>query len=218
VYNPDKMASTAATDTKRRRSREETRQRLVEAALEVFARNGYERSTVDEIVREAGYSKGAFYVHFETKEDLFWELLEERIEAQQEVFRAAIDPSLTVEENERRVLEIIFNLQERDELAPAVYLEFTAHAMRNEKVRARLSEFYARWHAFVAETLTLGRDAGVIRPDIDITLLASVLMAVFEGSMIQSRLAPPELRLNKRVDDLARLLSEWVTGNITPAS
>jgi AcrR family transcriptional regulator len=206
------MASPAATDTKRRRSREETRQRLVEAAHEVFARNGYERSTIDEIVREAGFSKGAFYVHFETKEDLFWELLEERIEAQQAIFREAIDPALSVEENERRLLETVFNIHERDELAPGVYLEFTAHAMRNDKVRARLSEFYARWHAFVAEMLTLGRDAQIVRPDIDITLLASVLMAVFEGSMIQSHLAPPELRLNNRIDDLARLLSEWVTG------
>ena len=43
----------------------------MEAALGVFARHGYERATVDEIVREAGYSKGAFYVHFESKEDLF---------------------------------------------------------------------------------------------------------------------------------------------------
>jgi hypothetical protein len=84
--------------------------------------------------------------------------------------------------------------------------------MRNDKVRARLSEFYARWHAFVVELLVMGREAGMVRKDIDIGLLASVMMAVFEGSMIQSRLAPPELRLNKRVDELASLLSEWVSG------
>ena len=59
---------TTAKPVPRRRRRAETRQRLTDAALGVFARNGYERATVDEIVREAGFSKGAFYVHFEAKD------------------------------------------------------------------------------------------------------------------------------------------------------
>ena len=82
------MVTTTEPVPKRRR-REETRQRLMESALGVFARNGYERATVDEIVREAGFSKGAFYVHFEAKEDIFWAMLEERTKHLQEAFREA---------------------------------------------------------------------------------------------------------------------------------
>ena len=81
------MTTATTPAARKRRSRGETRQRLLDSALAVFARNGYERATVDEIVREAGFSKGAFYVHFESKEDLFWEMLQERIDAQQEMFR-----------------------------------------------------------------------------------------------------------------------------------
>lgn len=103
-------ATTPATVTKKRRSREQTRQKLLDSALQVFARHGYERATVDEIVREAGFSKGAFYVHFETKEDLFWEMLQERIDAQQQMFRQTLDPSQSVAENERRILEQAFNM------------------------------------------------------------------------------------------------------------
>src|SRR5438552_17548770 len=106
----------------KRRRREETRRRLMDSALGVFARNGYERATVDEIVREAGFSKGAFYVHFETKEDLFWEMLQERIDAQQELFRQTLDESLSVAENERRILEQAFNMSTHP-LGPAVILE-----------------------------------------------------------------------------------------------
>jgi AcrR family transcriptional regulator len=203
------MATAATPVTKKRRDRGETRQRLLASALSVFARNGYERATVDEIVREAGFSKGAFYVHFESKDDLFWEMLQERIEKQQELFRQAIDVSLSVEENEKRVLRVVFGAND-DPLGPAVFLEFSAHGMRNPKVQERLSEMYGRWHSFVSETLTAGREMGLVRDDIDISLLASAIMAIMEGGMIQSHLAPEHLRLNRRMDDFARLLSELI--------
>src|SRR2546427_13226805 len=107
------MVPLAESPPKRRR-REGPRRRLMDSAMSVFARFGYERATVDEIVREAGFSKGAFYVHFESKEDLFWEMLQERIDAQQESLRQAMDVEATVEENERRVLEAIFHLDRQD--------------------------------------------------------------------------------------------------------
>jgi AcrR family transcriptional regulator len=204
------MATATTPTSRKRRDRGETRQKLLDSALAVFARNGYERATVDEIVREAGFSKGAFYVHFESKEDLFWEMLQERIEKQQERFRAAIDTDSTVEENEKRILGVVFDSHD-DPLAPAVFLEFAAHGMRNPKVAERLSEMYGRWHAFVLETLTGGREMGLVRDDVDLSLLASAIMAIMEGGMIQSRLAPEHLRLNARMDDFAHLLSELIS-------
>lgn len=202
--------ATSATTPRKRRDRGETRQRLLESALSVFARNGYERATVDEIVREAGFSKGAFYVHFESKEDLFWEMLQERIEKQQELFRQAIDVDQSVEENEKRILQVLFAGHD-DPLGPAVFLEFAAHGMRNPKVAERLSEMYSRWHSFVVETLTGGRELGLVRDDIDISLLASAIMALMEGGMIQSSLAPEDLRLNRRVDEFARLMTDLIS-------
>jgi AcrR family transcriptional regulator len=203
-------SATTPANARRRRSREETRQKLLDAALHVFARNGYERATVDEIVREAGFSKGAFYVHFETKEDLFWEMLEERISAQQEMFRQRIDPSVSVAENERRILEQAFNMSAHP-LGPAVILEFTAHGMRDEKVREQLSKMYESWHTFVTETLKAGQDLGIVRKDVDLALLASTIMALFEGSMIQSHFAPADLRLDRKVNDLSALLAELIS-------
>ncbi len=203
-------SATTPTTTKKRRSREETRQKLLDSALQVFARNGYERATVDEIVREAGFSKGAFYVHFETKEDLFWEMLQERIDAQQEQFRQTLDASQGVAENERRILEQAFNMNTHP-LGPAVILEFMAHGMRNEKVREQLANMYARWHSFVSETLTVGQQLGAVRQDLDVSLLASVIMALFEGSMIQSHLAPSELRLDGRVPEFSAVIAELLS-------
>ena len=202
--------TTAQTPTKRRRSREQTRQRLLDAALEVFAGNGFERATIDEIVREAGFSKGAFYVHFESKEDLFWEMLGQRIEARKETLRLAIEPSIGIAENQRRLLKAFFDAPESEPLGAAVYYEFLAHGMRNEMVRARLAEFYDGWHAFVIEALTLGRELEIVRDDVDISLQASALMATYEGALIQSQLAPEHLRLSGRVNEFSELLADWL--------
>jgi len=202
--------TTAQTSAKRRRSREQTRQRLLDAALQIFAGNGFERATVDEIVREAGFSKGAFYVHFESKEDLFWEIFRQRIEARKETLWHAIEPNIGVAESQRLLLEAFFDAPGSEPLGPAVYYEFLAHAMRNRMVRARLAEFYAGWHDFVLDALKLGRERKIIRDDVDISLQASALMATYEGALIQSELAPEHLRLSNRVNEFSKLLADWL--------
>src|SRR5207249_4572777 len=57
-----------------------SRRLLLEAAAQVFTQRGYRGATVDAILAEAGLSKGAFYWHFSSKEELFHTLLQERIE------------------------------------------------------------------------------------------------------------------------------------------
>jgi TetR/AcrR family transcriptional regulator, transcriptional repressor of aconitase len=60
----------------RQESRLETRTRLLESAAQLFARGGYEGASVDLIAENAGYSKGAFYSNFESKEAIFLDLLD----------------------------------------------------------------------------------------------------------------------------------------------
>jgi len=63
------------TPTERDRQREETRRRVYEAALVVFRRDGVEAARIDEIARTAGVSRGTFYFHFRTKDDVLLELV-----------------------------------------------------------------------------------------------------------------------------------------------
>jgi AcrR family transcriptional regulator len=60
----------------REQSQAQTRARLLTSAQALVAREGYENASVDRIAEEAGYSKGAFYSNFSSKEELFLELLE----------------------------------------------------------------------------------------------------------------------------------------------
>jgi AcrR family transcriptional regulator len=201
----------AATEpAPKRRRREETRQRIADAALPIFARSGYDRATVDEIVREAGYSKGAFYVHFESKEDLFWRMLEERIARHQEAFRGALDETRSVQVNIERLLTAIFAIFRKDAMWSALFIEFVAHAARNEKVRERLAAMYQNWREFTVDALTLGRDVGRVRKDLDVEFAATVMVALIEGMIMQARLAPAAVRPEEAIEPLASLLAGWL--------
>jgi AcrR family transcriptional regulator len=203
------MTSSIEKPISRRRG-EETRERLIEAATAVFARAGFERATVDEIVREAGFSKGAFYVHFESKEDLFWSMLEERISRHQDAFRDTVDHNNSVAENVRMILSAVFGLTEADPVWSSLFMEFSAHAGRNEKVRLLLAAMYERWRESVVGILEAGRAAGRIRDDIDTKFIATIIVAAVEGSIIQALLSPETVRLRELVDPLSRTLSEWL--------
>ncbi|MGF6780147.1 TetR family transcriptional regulator [Paraburkholderia sp. GAS334] len=60
----------------REESRALTRQKLFAAAAKVFARDGFGAASIDRIVDEAGFTKGAFYSNFASKEDIFLQLVE----------------------------------------------------------------------------------------------------------------------------------------------
>ena len=204
------METVAETTNAQHRRRENTRQRLLEAALSVFARHGYERATVDQIVHEAGFSKGAFYVHFERKEDLFWTMFEERMVRQQQAFREAATPGAPVRDTLRAVLRAVFDLERQEPAWPAMFAEFLAHASRNHKVRERLAAMIQSWRDLTAQTLAAERLAGRLRQDMDIEFVSMALVAVVEGILTQARLSPDEVRLEEIVDPLARLLAQWL--------
>ena len=70
------MAKAIKKRLSRTESRLETKTRLLESAAQLFARGGYEGASVDLIAESAGYSKGAFYSNFDSKEAIFLELLD----------------------------------------------------------------------------------------------------------------------------------------------
>ena len=74
-----------------------TRDLLLTAAEQVFARVGYEKAQVEEIAVAAGFSKGALYAHFNSKEELFLALYEEKTAGSLAKLRHALDSAPTRE-------------------------------------------------------------------------------------------------------------------------
>ncbi|MPZ22367.1 MAG: TetR family transcriptional regulator [Dehalococcoidia bacterium] len=169
--------------------REETRRRLMEAAVTVFSRGGYERSTVDVVARTAGYSKGAFYVHFDSKEALLLQVLSE----------AAHDAAPVDSRDLQSVTEALVALvRERPYWAPLAS-EFAAHAWRNDEVRAGMAAMWERFVAILHNALTLEFPESTAPFE-----QAELLVTLFRGAAMQP--GASDLDVRRALDAGCRLI------------
>lgn len=136
------MKSRSATSRHQERS-EATRARLIRAAEKIFARDGFEAAKLQEIAAEAGYTRGAFYANFESKEDLFLALLEgeisSRISTVEQMTRDLTDPKEKLHAFREFFLTIC-----QDRRWSLLALEFKLFAVRHPEVKARLTAMNRR--------------------------------------------------------------------------
>jgi AcrR family transcriptional regulator len=164
-----------------------TRGRLIEAAQQLFSTSGYEHATVDDISHAAGYSKGAYYFHFSTKDDILLELLRIWTDG-----RSATLPEDEVErisaDELRDLLAGFFSYAEEPQW-PGVLLEFWAQAMRNNEVSKRLTQSYALWRRRIAAAFDAARRDGLRVESAEDA--ASVVLAAHDGYAVQSAIGAP---------------------------
>src|ERR1700687_1667050 len=118
------------TVSKQRLRTTETQARLLNAAEEVFVRDGYESAQLDEIAATAGRSKGAVYTHFKSKEDLFLALFEHRTQAYIEKLTEGLRKSTNRKQSMEAFREFYVELV-RDRVWPILTLEFKLYALRH---------------------------------------------------------------------------------------
>jgi AcrR family transcriptional regulator len=131
------------TPNKHQQRTDETRRKLLEAGLRIFARDGFEAARIEDIAAASGHSRGAFYANFETKEDLFLVLLE-----QQSVKRAgelhALLERCKSPRDAVKALRVRY-LKRADDLRWVMLtLEFKLFALRHGKLRAKLAAAHRR--------------------------------------------------------------------------
>jgi AcrR family transcriptional regulator len=168
----------------RQESRLETRTRLLESAAQLFARGGYEGASVDLIAESAGYSKGAFYSNFGSKEAIFLELLDAHKRREIEALAQLLAQDIPASE----LLSRIRNSETRrgyDLDVGLLSAEFQLQACR-DKTFART---YAKLHRTHRDTM-----AGLVAklfakldriPPSDPKNLADIIMALITGLSLQ---------------------------------
>jgi AcrR family transcriptional regulator len=179
------------TGTDRFEQRKATRAKLVDAAFKLFATSGYEHATVDDISNEAGYSKGAYYFHFSTKDDILLELLRMWTEGRTNALAAGVvegEPENSV----RGMLEGLFSYDDAPRW-PAVLLEFWSQALRHKDVSKRLSQAYAAWRHQLAEAFAAAAASGALQLD-SADDAASIALAAHDGHAVQVAIGSPGAR------------------------
>jgi AcrR family transcriptional regulator len=129
-----------------------TREELVDAAECLFSRQGFHATSIDAVAAEAGFTTGAIYSNFESKEDLFFAVYERRADAAVRYVQRTID-KLGPETALERMGADTAARRGRDDGWLAVFLEFWAHVVRRPELRARFAEIHARASQPVADAV-----------------------------------------------------------------
>ncbi len=158
--------------------KEEAKNRMIDAALIAFSQKGYDQTTMDDVGRQMGVSKGAVYVYFKNKKELFHAIVERSQQIFQEAMRLSFE-GRNVLEGAEAFIEYTMNT----ELKTNLYLTFepVAQASRDEEVRAMLREDYERSLKMITSFMHDQRQRSIIRDDVDIDALARGVGALYTG-------------------------------------
>jgi AcrR family transcriptional regulator len=117
----------------------ETRAALLDSATRLFSSRGLDGTSVDQIAADAGYTKGAFYANFKSKEELFLVMLDEKYAAELERFEAGLPGEGLPAEEVRAAAEDFIRFVWSDPKWPKLYFEFVAYAVRHPRFRNELA-------------------------------------------------------------------------------
>jgi AcrR family transcriptional regulator len=160
------------------------------SAGKLFCRRGLEQASVDEIAQDAGYTKGAFYSNFKSKEELFLAMLDQKFGEEIERVEAALRTDEAPDEAARHAGEDFIRFLRSDPEWERLYLEFVAYAGRNDEFRQelltrcramdqRLEEVYRRWHEAIG-----------IEPPIPLEDITQITSIMTQGFLMSQQIDP----------------------------
>lgn len=178
------------------------RDKILDAGLAVFHSKGFHASGVQDVVSHAGVPKGSFYNHFDSKEALGISVLER--------YWQMAGEALAILENE--------NLPPLDRIEqhfaalgyPAdgcLVGNFTAELSRNDQINAKLAQIWHHWETLLTLCLATGQNDGSVRQDLPAAQLARTALALWEGSVLMSRVERDCAPLESVRHNLRRLLA-----------
>jgi AcrR family transcriptional regulator len=168
---------------------EETRHKITQSALKLFADKGYDATGVAEICESSEVSKGAFYHHFPSKQAIFLELLKEWLASLDMELGRAMGRSATVPEG---LLAMASEMKEVFSAADGrlpLFMEFWQQARRDPLVWKEFISPYRRYQEFFARIVQKGIDEGSLRP-LDANAAGQTLVAIAVGIVVQGVIDP----------------------------
>jgi AcrR family transcriptional regulator len=166
---------------------EETRGRILDAAIKKFSTAGYAAASVDDICAEAGVSKGAFYHHFPTKQAIFLALMQDWL--------AMIDMGMnavhadTVPDTFIKMTNLLPEVFAAAEDKLPMFLEFWLQASRDETVWKAVIAPYRHYQEHFARLVEEGIAEGSLKPT-DPQVAAQIIVSLAVGLVLQGVLDP----------------------------
>lgn len=186
-------------------NKQTSREKILQSAVQLFLGDGYEATSVNDICKHAGVSKGSFYHYFETKQVLFLSLMENW---SGRVMQSVLGEPITEDSNAKDVLiQMPYQFNMAFAAVPRGFpmlVDFWRQAMSDPAIWKTAMEPYRYFMGFFMRIIETGQLDGSIRKDIDSEILARLLVAVSMGYLL-------EAAFNQEKADWSALTSEGLS-------
>jgi AcrR family transcriptional regulator len=174
----------------RKERQAETRSCLMKSAAKIFARRGLQHASIDEVAQDAGYTKGAFYANFRSKEELFLAMLDDRFGQRLLELEQAIATDESPAEQARTAGDDFMRAVGSDPEWERLFLEFAAYAARNEEFREELVTRYRALRDRIAQLMESRLERLTYPAPVPPQIIALMTFAITNGVALEKLLEP----------------------------
>ena len=183
----------------------ETRRRILEVAAEAFGDRGYAGTSLSDVLKASGVTKGGFYFHFPSKEALALATLRHKQEQWAGAVMASVLQHPRAIDQLEAMVEALCDLHEQDRACRAISRLCTELGDGHPELRPQLSTQLTTWMDLVAGIIRKGQDEGDIRPDVEPATSAEVAVESFIGLETVAEMLTGRADLRRRARDFRDL-------------
>lgn len=186
----------------------DTRSRILESAYRTFARYGYTQATLDQVAREAGFTKGAVYWHFKSKDELFIALLDQRLKHQLAYIPGELENVFNADNPVKGLANFFekqFSFCESDPDWPKISLEFMTHS-RNQDIQEKMNQAYRNVSRQITNLLHQMQADGKLAMNVAPSILTVVATSLLDGLVMAWTLYPGQVTPVKYSEEIATIL------------
>ncbi len=189
---------------------EERRQQILDAAETVFGKRGFAKARMDDIVQEAGLSKGALYWYYKSKDAIILALLDRVFGREFDRAESLISEPIPASQKLTSFMQAVMDdISQMQHLLPIGY-EFVALAARRKAVRQAIGSYYQRYQQLLSVIIRQGVEAEEFGP-LDPDQAAMLAIALVEGLALMWFVAPDWIDLRSQGDrPMVALLEGWI--------
>ena len=158
--------------------KEEARSRILDAANKVFAERGYHEATMEDIAKRLGVSKGAIYLYFSSKEDLFEAMCKSAPQAFKEILYSSFGNEVNPIQSATEFFDKMLKMSASN---PGLSFEILSEASRNPSLKRILKQNHQEYEEVLTNFLAEGRKRRIVGDNLDLRPLANALIALWNG-------------------------------------
>jgi TetR/AcrR family fatty acid metabolism transcriptional regulator len=186
-------------------------QQIIDAAVRVFARNGFYNSRVSDIAREAGIASGTIYLYFKTKDEILVTLFREKMAAFVKALRTEIAREHDPEAKIRRLVRLHFEVLEASpDMAEVVQVELR---QGQKFFRGASAHEISAYFELIGSILHEGVAGGVFRRDLPVKVATKMLFGAMDQVTTSWVLGKRGYRLADAAEPVANIFLKGVTGD-----